>query len=106
MKEINASVQRYSASPAGLNYVEHNYTPTGALRIPMLTLSTFRDPVAPASIAARTVQRSPPPAIPIGWCSARSQALGYGHCTFTPQELATGFFDLVLWAEHGVKPPN
>jgi hypothetical protein len=31
---------------------------------------------------------------------------GYGHCTFTPSELATAFLDLVLWAEHGVKPPN
>ena len=105
---INASVQRYSASPAGLNYVEHNYTPTGDLRIPALTLSTFRDPVAPgfhrsaygAAVAAAggsdwLVQRSVP-----------GTGNGYGHCTFTPQELVTAFFDLVLWAEYGVKPAN
>jgi pimeloyl-ACP methyl ester carboxylesterase len=105
---INASVQRYSASPAGLNFVEHNYTPTGDLRIPALTLSTFRDPVAPrfnliaygAAVAAAgnsewLVQRSVP-----------GTGNGYGHCTFTPSELATAFLDLVLWAEHGVKPPN
>jgi hypothetical protein len=29
---------------------------------------------------------------------------GYGHCTFTPLELATAFFDLTLWVEFGVKP--
>ena len=105
---INASVQRYSASPAGLNFVEHNYTPTGDLRIPALTLSTFRDPVAPrfhliaygAAVAAAgnsewLVQRSVP-----------GTGNGYGHCTFTPVELATAFFDLVLWAEHGVKPAS
>lgn len=105
---INASVQRYSASPAGLNFVEHNYTPTGDLQIPALTLSTFRDPVAPrfnliaygAAVAAAgnsdlLVQRF-----------VAGTGNGYGHCTFTPQELATAFFDLVLWAEHGVKPAS
>jgi pimeloyl-ACP methyl ester carboxylesterase len=105
---INASVQRYSASPAGLRYVEHNYTPTGDLRIPALTLSTLRDPVVPgfhrsaygAAVAAAggsdwLVQRS-----------VLGTGNGYGHCTFTPQELATAFFDLVLWAEYGIKPAN
>jgi pimeloyl-ACP methyl ester carboxylesterase len=103
---INANVQRFSASPSGLNYVERYYTPTGDLRIPALTLSTFRDPVAPgfhrtvygAAVAAAggsdsLVQRS-----------VLGTGNGYGHCTFTPQELATAFSDLVLWAEHGVKP--
>lgn len=103
---INANVQRLSASPAGLNYVEHYYTPTGDLPVPALTLSTFRDPVVPgfhrdaygeivaaAGNADRLVQRSVP-----------GTGTGYGHCTFTPQELAAAFSDLVLWAEYGVKP--
>jgi pimeloyl-ACP methyl ester carboxylesterase len=103
---INANVQRYPASPAGLHYVEHNYTPSGELRIPALTLSTFRDPFVPgfhraiygAAVAATggadwLVQRSVP-----------GTANGYGHCTFTPQELATAFADLVTWAELGLKP--
>jgi pimeloyl-ACP methyl ester carboxylesterase len=103
---INASVQRYAASPGGLNYIEHNYTPTGALSIPALTLSTFRDPVAPgfhrdlygAAVAAAgnselLVQRS-----------VLGTENGYGHCTFTPLELATAFFDLTLWVEYGLKP--
>jgi hypothetical protein len=106
LQAINASVGRYSASPAGLNQIEHNYTPTGNLRIPALTLSTFRDPVVPgfhlsaygAAVAAAgnsdgLVQRLVP-----------GTGNGYGHCTFTPQELVTAFFDLVLWAEYGVPP--
>jgi hypothetical protein len=103
---INANVERFAASPAGLNYIQHNYTPTGDLRVPTLTLSTFRDPVVPGfhqlvygvAVAATgnadwLVQRSVP-----------GTAGGYGHCTFTPAELATAFSDLVLWAEFGVKP--
>jgi pimeloyl-ACP methyl ester carboxylesterase len=103
---INATIQRVSASPAGLNFVEHNYTPTGHLTIPTLMISTYRDPVAPAfhgdfyasAVAAAggsdwLVQRSVP-----------GTAGGYGHCTFTPQELSTAFADLVLWAQYGVKP--
>lgn len=103
---INANVQRFSGTPAGRNSIEHNYTPTGDLRIPALTLSTFRDPVIPGfhrtvygqevaamGDAGRLVQRSVP-----------GYAGGYGHCTFTPQELTQAFFDLVLWGEYGVKP--
>ena len=103
---INANVQRYSASPAGLNYVEQHYTPSGELQVPALTLSTFRDPVAPgfhrdiygALVAA---------AGNADWLVQRSvlgTGNGYGHCTFTAQELATAFSDLVLWVEFGVKP--
>ena len=103
---INANVQRFSGSRAGQNSLEHNYTPTGDLRIPALTLSTFRDPVVPGfhrsiygeAVAAMgsadlLVQRS-----------VAGFAGGYGHCTFTPQELTQAFFDLVLWGELGVKP--
>jgi hypothetical protein len=103
---INANVERFSASPAGLNYVRHNYTPTGDLRIPALTVSTPRDPVVPglhgiaygAAVAAAgnadwLVQRSVP-----------GTGNGYGHCTFTPLELVTAFSDLLLWGEYGVKP--
>jgi pimeloyl-ACP methyl ester carboxylesterase len=103
---INANVQRFVGTRAGRNSLEHNYTPTGELRVPALTLSTFRDPLIPGfhrtiygqEVAANggadwLVQRSVP-----GFGG------GYGHCTFTPQELTQAFVDLVVWAEYGVKP--
>ena len=103
---INANVQRFAGSPAGRKALAHNYTPTGDLGIPALTLSTFRDPVVPGfhrtiygqEVAANgdadwLVQRSVP-----------GYAGGYGHCTFTPEELTQAFFDLVAWGEYGVKP--
>jgi pimeloyl-ACP methyl ester carboxylesterase len=103
---INANVQRFPGTPAARNTMDHNYTPTGDLRMPALTLSTFRDPVAPGfhrivyaqTVAAmgngdRLVQREVP-----------GTAGGYGHCTFTPDELTKAFLDLVLWGEFGLKP--
>ena len=103
---INANVQRFAGSPAGRNAIEQNYTPTGDLRIPALTLSTPRDPVAPGfhrivygqAVAANGNA---------DWLVQRSVSGffgGYGHCTFTPDELAQAFFDLVLWGEYGLKP--
>jgi hypothetical protein len=44
---INATVQRFDASPSALQYLDRNYEPSGDLRIPMLMLSTSRDPEVP-----------------------------------------------------------
>jgi pimeloyl-ACP methyl ester carboxylesterase len=103
---INANVQRFSGARDAQNTMEHNYTPTGDLRMPALTLSTLRDPLVPGfhrtiygqTVAAmgdgdRLVQRM-----------VAGTAAGYGHCTFTPQELTQAFFDLILWGELGIKP--
>ena len=99
---VNAGVVRYAADPSALNYLDHYYEPSGDIQVPTLTLRTSRDPTLPgfnqvafgATVAAagqsdllvqRTVDR-------------------YGHCNFQPGELAQAFSDLVLWAEHGIKP--
>lgn len=103
---INANVQRFAGTPAGRNALEHNYTPTGDLRMPALTLSTFRDPVVPGfhrTIYGQLVAANGA----ANWLVQRSVpgiAGGYGHCTFTPQELTQAFLDLVLWGEFGIKP--
>ena len=44
---VNANVDRFDASPAALNHMEHFYQPTGALTVPVLMLSSSRDPVVP-----------------------------------------------------------
>ena len=103
---INAGVQRFSGTPAGQNSLNHNYTPTGDLRMPALTLSTLRDPVIPGfhrTIYGQLVAANGN----ADWLVQRSVAGtggGYGHCTFTPQELTQAFFDLVAWGELGLKP--
>jgi pimeloyl-ACP methyl ester carboxylesterase len=104
---INASVQRYSALPAGLNYVEHNYTPSGNLAIPALMLSTNRDAVLPGfhlDAYAAAVAEAGSSDLLVQRRVPGSGGGGYGHCTFTSLELAKAFGDLVLWTEFGVKP--
>ena len=102
LQAINASVGRFSASPAALAAFDHNYTPSGDLRMPMLMLTNVRDPVVPGfnqasylsevtanGAANLLVQRTIP---------------AYGHCVFTPAELGRAFSDLVAWVQFGIKP--
>jgi hypothetical protein len=99
---INAGVGRFSASPGALNYMNQYYNPSGALQIPMLTLSTSRDPVVPGfnQISYRNVVA----AAGHSDLLVQREINRYGHCVFTPTELATAFADLVGWAEFGIKP--
>lgn len=99
---INAGVQRLEASPGALNFMEHNDNPTGALQIPLLMLSTSRDPVIPAfhqGIYASKVAAAGRMDLLLERTIDR-----YGHCNFTPEELAQAFLDLVFWVQFGIKP--
>jgi pimeloyl-ACP methyl ester carboxylesterase len=100
---LNAGVARYVSDPSAANYMEHYYTPTGDLQIPMLTLHSTRDPVAPIfheALYAQAVQ-----------IAGRSQYLlqrtvnAFGHCGFPAAE-AAAFSALVQWVHTGVRPQN
>lgn len=102
VQAINAGIDRFAASPSALAAFDHNYTPSGDLQIPMLMLSNARDPVAPAFnqssyLAAVTAQGAEDLLV-------QRQVPAYGHCVFTPTEIATALSDLVLWAQAGIKP--
>jgi pimeloyl-ACP methyl ester carboxylesterase len=99
---LNAGVQRFDASRAAVNYYERNYTPTGKIGIPVLSLHTTRDPAIPfahESLFAAAVNSE-----------GRSDLLvqrsinRWGHCAFTPTEVQTAFADLVQWVTTGQKP--
>jgi pimeloyl-ACP methyl ester carboxylesterase len=102
LQAINAGVDRFDATPDALQYLEHNYDPSGRLSMPMLMLSTSRDPVAPgfhqAAYEAAAAANGNADLV------VHRRIDRYGHCNFTPTELATAFTDLVLWAELGLKP--
>ena len=99
---INATVERFDASPAALNYLEHNYQPSGALQVPMLMLSTALDPVLPG--LHQTLYRDLVAASGDSPLLVQRTIDRYGHCVFTPTEIATAFTDLVTWVEFGIKP--
>jgi hypothetical protein len=99
---INAYVGRFDAAPSALNYMDKYYKPSGDLRIPMVMLSTSRDPIIPGFHQTSYLN--------LVTASGNSSLLlqrsinRYGHCNFTPEELGTAFTDLVLWAEFGIMP--
>jgi pimeloyl-ACP methyl ester carboxylesterase len=99
---INAGVERFDASPSAVQELDHNYNPSGDLRIPMLMLSNARDPVVPgfnqASYAAAVAAKG------AGDFLVQRQVPAFGHCVFTPTQLASAFSDLVLWVQFGIKP--
>jgi len=98
----NSVADRFTGEPAGQNFLQHYFEPTGNIRIPTITLHTSRDPVVPVwhepmyaakaadagrstNLVQRTVDR-------------------FGHCTFTGTEMLTAFGQLVAWVELGVVP--
>ena len=111
----NADMQwRFSADPAGWNYLDHNFTPTGRLSLPVLTVHSVYDSGVPifhedsllayvtrAGSTNMLLQRrldqpfefNPP-------------QLNYGHCTFPNQLTVDSFHDLVQWVNSGVKPAH
>ena len=100
--QLNAGVQRFDADPAALNYYERNYSPSGDIGIPVVTLHTLRDPGIPFShetAFAATVSAAGESShllqIPID---------RWGHCTMTPGETAAAFASLVQWVVTGIKP--
>jgi len=99
---INAGVAHFDETPDAANYLQKYYETTGHLRIPTLSMHTSRDPVVPifheGLYAARVGQA--------GAAANLSQRTisRYGHCTFTPAEMAQAFRDLAAWVQTGVRP--
>jgi pimeloyl-ACP methyl ester carboxylesterase len=99
---LNDGIRRFEADRAALNYLEHNYSPSGRIGVPVLTLHTTRDPIVPfahETLFGATVAGA-----------KRSNLLvqvpinRWGHCNMTPAEIQAAFGSLVQWVETGVKP--
>jgi pimeloyl-ACP methyl ester carboxylesterase len=99
----NASVARYDISRAAQNYLGNYYTPTGDLRIPVVSVHNLWDPLVPffhepafaqtAGAAGSTMllQRAVP---------------NYGHCNFETSLVVGSFQSLVGWVKTGIKPAS
>jgi pimeloyl-ACP methyl ester carboxylesterase len=99
---LNAGVERFAGTPDAVNYFKNYYTPTGDLRIPVLTLHTLFDPVAPFAQEAgyaRVVQQAGASAL-----LAQRSVTSYGHCNINTNEAVAAFSTLVAWANGGPSP--
>ncbi|HEU4939893.1 MAG TPA: DUF6351 family protein [Vicinamibacterales bacterium] len=100
---MNDGVARYVQEPSAVNYIEHYYTPTGDLHVPVLTLHKVRDPLNPnfhETIYAGRVADAGASAFLL-----QRTVDGFGHCGFPGAE-TTAFPELVQWVKTGVKPQN
>ena len=98
----NARVTRYDMPPDAQNYLEKYYVPTGRLKIPVVSVHNFWDPLVPyfhelafgqtvaaAGTASMLLQRGVP---------------NYGHCNFPTSVVVISFQTLANWVTTGVKP--
>ena len=93
--DINARIERFAATPDARNYLER-FSPSGDLRIPVLTLHTMWDPAVPRAHEAELKR--------VVDAAGRSEMLrqkttmAFNHCGFTTSEIVSSFEELVAWA--------
>ncbi len=100
----NGRVERVAIDPSAQSYLEHHFTPTGDLRIPVLTVHNTWDPGVPefheGAFAKRVADAGASSKL------LRRQVPRFGHCAITSDEAAQSFADLEKWVSTGVRPAN
>jgi pimeloyl-ACP methyl ester carboxylesterase len=96
LADLNARVARYSDDPAAAQFLDQNYTPTGDLRVPLVSLHTSMDPVVP--VLHESIYREAVEAMGRGEFLHQVTVQRYGHCTFTGEEIVAGFTQMLVEA--------
>ena len=99
---LNLGIERFEGRPDAVNYFEKYFSPDGTVQIPMLTLHTRWDPVAPFGQEGDYAQKVAD-AGGSTWLTQRS-ITRYGHCAINAAETMNGFDALVAWVNGGPKP--
>ena len=104
LASINQNAPRMSGNPSALAYTARNFTPSGALEVPTLTLHNRWDPLVPFFHEAMFGGR-------VTGAGANGLLLQrtkneYGHCNFTVDEQVQAVTDLATWVATGAKPSN
>ena len=105
--EVNANIERFNADRAGAVWAEKNFTPSGNLAIPTMTLHNFWDPLVPHfhedTLAARVASAG---ATNLLWQRADDLMWGYGHCKIPTFDQVNAITGLARWVTTGVKPAH
>jgi predicted esterase len=102
--QANAGVERVSIGPRAETYVDKYFTPTGQIRVPVITLHNTWDPGVPEFHEEALAQV-------VAQAGASNNLLRrkidrFGHCAIMPTEAAQSFRDLAEWVSTGVRPAN
>ncbi|HKO16801.1 MAG TPA: alpha/beta hydrolase-fold protein [Gemmatimonadaceae bacterium] len=95
MDALNATVDRYAATPDAAAWLEHDYEPSGQLHIPMLTVHKRFDRLVPYAHEA-AYQKIVDAAGSSAMLRQRTME-DYGHCEFGADATVARFQELVAW---------
>jgi len=100
----NTSVTRYDMTQDARNYLENYYTPTGDLKIPVVSVHNMWDPLVPI-FHEDSLSKIVGDAGTSGMLLRRAVP-NYGHCNF-PTPLVVGSFQALSgWVTTGTKPAS
>lgn len=100
----DAAAARIAMAPSAEQYLSHNFTPTGDLRMPMVSVHNRFDPAVPYfhvdALRAKAVATGT-----AGMLLERAP-LGAGHCGISAAQALDGFAALAGWVATGTRPAS
>ena len=87
-------------------WAANNFTPSGALQIPTITLHNRWDRLVPFFHETLLAQRVAAAGATDMLVQRANPAWGYGHCAIPGAAQIQAVNDLAAWIETGVKPAN
>ncbi|MES2524223.1 MAG: hypothetical protein V4617_16070 [Gemmatimonadota bacterium] len=100
----NTLVTRYSIDPSAANYLDHYFTPSGQLDMPVLTLHNRWDPGVPDF--HETAFRDSVVAKGSGSNLLQRKVDVFGHCVIPAGMVQQAFSEVAGWATTGIKPAS
>jgi pimeloyl-ACP methyl ester carboxylesterase len=99
---LNRRVQRYRPDEKAVAYLRQNYSPTGHISVPVLSVHTTYDPIVAPRFATRYARLTEIAGTQDHFV-ARFVAAD-GHCAISPAQLGAAFQALRQWARTGQRP--
>jgi pimeloyl-ACP methyl ester carboxylesterase len=101
---LNEGIARYASDPAAVKYMQHYYTPTGDLRIPLIALHATHDPIVP--IFHEQMYFDAVVNAGATWYLLQRTVDAFDHTGVPDDDISAAFSDLVEWVRTGMKPAS
>jgi len=103
---VNAQITRFDSDRSAARWAEKNFTPSGDLQVPTITLHNRWDRLVPffheGMFAARVAAEGATDLL----IQRANPAWGWGHCAVPNVDRIKAITDLSSWVETGVKPAS
>ena len=103
---VNQLIPRFEADQSAAEWAAKNFTPSGALQIPTITLHNRWDRLVPSFHEDTLAKRVADAGAMNLLVQRRNLAWGYGHCAIPAAAQVQAITDLASWVETGIKPNN